>query len=500
VAVAGSVTGALVPGEDGSDPRSSDSFVSVFDAGGSEIWTQRRGARAADEATSVAFGADGRVYVAGRSQSSMPGAGALGGWDGYVQAFTESQVHSLAPVTAASVGTAQFGGSGNDGVEAVAVDGASRYTAGVESGRLVVRRFDLGAGPPVLAATRDLGPAGGEVAGLAIIDGKVMISGATTNAALDAGLVTTPHHGGRDAFVALIDGSLTGSAEDRLTYLGGADDDTVADVKVHDGKVWITGVAGRPAAADPTEPTSGYLARLDPVTGAVEWRRDWRGDGQQADPLALAVAAGGASILDRLGLPMGALPREAPAELANATSLRVGDRFYISAGEGDRAVAVTIQASDTLQSLARKIELASGRRLKAQVVTERATNGESGLQSGLQRLSITATDGRAGAVLIAGEAGRDALAGLGLSPGYVKPGSDKDGVKAYGLDLPRSLHLDDPGGVKEAQSKLQLAMTAVRSAYRALSPEAQRAPIGPAPAYLTAKIASYQAALARLGG
>jgi hypothetical protein len=44
-------------------------------------------------------------------------------------------------------------------------------------------------------------------------------------------------------------------------------------------------------------------------------------------------------------------------------------------------------------------------------------------------------------------------------------------------------------------------MKAVRDAYRALAP-ASTLPgaTGPAPAYLTAQIANYQAALARLGG
>jgi len=44
-------------------------------------------------------------------------------------------------------------------------------------------------------------------------------------------------------------------------------------------------------------------------------------------------------------------------------------------------------------------------------------------------------------------------------------------------------------------------MKAVRDAYRALNPATARpAATGQAPAYLTAQIANYQAALARLGG
>ena len=61
VAVAGSVTGALNTtatdaGKTGDVADVADSFVTVFDKDGLELWSQRRGARAADEATSVSFG------------------------------------------------------------------------------------------------------------------------------------------------------------------------------------------------------------------------------------------------------------------------------------------------------------------------------------------------------------------------------------------------------------------------------------------------------------
>jgi len=48
---------------------------------------------------------------------------------------------------------------------------------------------------------------------------------------------------------------------------------------------------------------------------------------------------------------------------------------------------------------------------------------------------------------------------------------------------------------------VQLAIKAMRDAYRALSPEASKPPVtGQAPAYLQAQLANYQAALARLTG
>ena len=70
----------------------------LFDAGGNEVWTQRRAAREEDQATAVAFGADGTVYVAGQARSAIPGsAGALGGWDGYLEGFGTAPDGSAAP-------------------------------------------------------------------------------------------------------------------------------------------------------------------------------------------------------------------------------------------------------------------------------------------------------------------------------------------------------------------------------------------------------------------
>ena len=505
VAVAGSVIGALEPGAAGADANKADSFVTVFDAKGVEQWTQRRGAKAADEATAVSFGADGRVYVAGRSQSAMPGGVVSGGWDGYVQAFSESQVHSLAPVTATASGITQFGTTGDDSVQAMTVDGDKLYTAGIENGRMVVRRFQIDAtGAPTLLSTRDLGGAGsGEISGLSVSNGQVVLAGATRNQALDISQVNNAHAGGFDAFVAVISDDLTASGADRLTYFGGAGDDSAADVKIVDGKVWLTGVSDRAIGAKAEDPTSGYLARLDPLTGAVEWKQTWTGANGQAAPMTIAVAAGGASVLDRLGLPQGEIAHSDSKRLVDATALRAGDRFYVTSSSG-RSVAVTIDAKETLQSLARKIETASGRSLRVTIKTDKEyTTGLDGdakvTAGGVQRLSIAYADGRDGAVLRAGEAGRDALAALGLTPGYIGPTSSD--LKTFGLDLPKTMNLRDADAVKRANDKLAAAIVTLRSAYRALAPKSTTPAItGEAPAYLKAQLANYQAALARLTG
>lgn len=513
VAVAGSVTGALNTttsdaGKAGEQADVADSFVTVFDKDGQEMWTQRRGARAADEATSVSFGSDGTVYIAGRARSAVAGASAVGGWDGYIQAFRAGEPYPTAGIVSQAVATRQFGTTADDSVDAMVVDGSTLYTAGVEDGRAVVRRFTLDAdGVPTLASTRDLGTISGEIAGLSISDGRVIVTGASRDSGLSAGGVTVAHSGGKDVFIAALEADLTPSGADRMSWYGGAGDNSAADIKVHDGKVWITGVASRDPAADQDDPARGYLARLDPLTGAVEYERTWSGDADQARPLTLAVAAGGASVLDRLGLPKGEIAQSDSKRLVDATSLRVGDRFYVSPADGGRPVSVTIAAKDTLATLARKIEIASNGRLKVTVASEGGSvTGKDGevttTTGGFQRLSIMARDGRAGAVLTAGETGRDALAGLGLSPGFIGPTSGDDVRRTFGLDLPAGLRLNGPEAAKTAGERLQAAMKAVRDAYRSLDPstKASAAASGPVPAYLTSQLANYQAALARLGG
>lgn len=508
VAVAGSVTGGLIPGQSVTNANLSDSFVTVFDAHGVEQWTQSRGARAADEATAVSFGSDGRVYVSGRAQSAMPGAGTVGGWDGYVQVFGENQSHAAAPVVGVSLGAQQFGTVGDDNVQAMTVDGDNLYTAGIENGSFVVRHFRIGAGgAPELLNTRNLGAShSGEIAGIAVADGKLIVSGATRNSGLNAGTITRAHAGGSDAFVASLSTDLNSSGADRLSYYGTEGEDTAADVKVVNGEVWLTGSWNGTRTAKDTDPTTAYLAKLDAQTGAVDWSRTWTGDKQKATPLTLSVTQNGSSVLDRLGLPQGELVQDVSQKVVEATGLRVGDRFYVTNPNTNRKTAVTIDARDTLQTLATKIETASGRHLKVTVSTDRegagATEGDSRvLAGGAQYLTITNADGRKGALISAGETGRDALAGLGLTAGYV--GKTDDKRKTIGLDLPASLNLSSADAALKARDYVQSAMRAVREAYRAMSPtmlNAGKQVVGAPSLYMQNQIANYQAALARLSG
>lgn len=495
VAVAGSITGALDKGTTGDDKAAADSFVTVFNAAGEEQWTQRRGARADDQPSGVAFGADGAVYVAGTTASAMPGATAAGGVDGYLQGFSATGVSKFAT---------QFGTASGDKPAGLVVSGTSVIVAGAEGGHAVVRRFDLQpTGAPTLGATRDLGLLdGGAVAGIALADdGSVIVAGSTHNGALAAGTVTQAYDGGRDGFVAKLSADLQASGADTLTYVGGDQDRTVTGVAASGGQVYLTGQLTATPPPGQTTASDGYALAVNAGTGAVGWSTTMRGADMTDAPASISVAASGSSVLDKLGLPSGKIDYAQSKTLVATTALRAGDQFFLSPGPGKPAKAVTIEAADTLDTLATKIARASGFAATATI----ATTG------GVRTLKITPANGRAEVEVTAGPAGRNALGALGLNEGLiqtattVKPkiGDPTADGKTYGLALASSFDLSTVDGFKKAQSALMAAASTARTVYREMNTDVAAptsAKGGAVPAYLTAQLSNYQAALRRLGG
>ncbi|HVK80378.1 MAG TPA: hypothetical protein VM915_07175, partial [Verrucomicrobiae bacterium] len=109
VAVAGSVEGGL---SGTSAKGGDDSFVTVFDASGKELWTARRGATGDDQVNDIAFAADGSVVVVGQTSSALTGSIALGGVDAYVRGYNPNGIESF---------TRQFGSGGADAATALLV-------------------------------------------------------------------------------------------------------------------------------------------------------------------------------------------------------------------------------------------------------------------------------------------------------------------------------------------------------------------------------------------
>ncbi len=561
VAIAGSVTGTLQGSTNGALNSSAasglkDSFVTLYDAKGDEVWTERRGAQKDDEATAVAFGADGSVYVAGRTKSAMPGGAAIvGGWDSYLTAYATS-----AKGTPTTLFTKSFGTESDDKITGLVVDGDTVTTAGIEGGHAVLRSFDMaltstatsrsvdelgnwtqtvtttvdGApGSPVVTtgtqaasgaayatsssvttagtatetASRDLGDLGvGSIAGLVLQDGALYVGGSTRNGALAAGTPATAYSGGVDGFALKLSTNLNSTADDKLAYVGGAGDDTVAGMAVSGGKVWLTGSAGEGLGGTTLGTKDGYVSQIDLDAGTVDWTERLGGKDGYATPTAIAVGASGASALDKLGLPSGTIDYTRSASIVSATTVRAGDSFQIVSSNAGTAKTVTIEAKDTLDTLAVKVRRATGYKAKVEVVSDGA----------VRKLKITPLNDSATIEILPGKGGDDALTALGLSPGISRRTVMEDGKSVsadgngpvYGLKLTKDLDLSTEAGRTSAMSVLSTALGVIRTAYRELEAAAKpktkvdavAANAGQAPAYLQAQVANYQAALARLGG
>ncbi|WP_372786389.1 hypothetical protein [Phenylobacterium sp.] len=517
VAVTGSVTGALTgdvegalnSGATGSFSSNTDSFVTLYDTNGDEVWTERRGSRLNDEADQAAFGADGTVYVTGRAQGQMPGTSTpIGGYDGYIEAIKTSATGKPTTTSAQTFGT-----TGQDKPAGMVVDGTSVVVASNEDGHAVLRRYDVSSGTPVLSSTRDLGDLqGGSIAGLALNGSQLVIAGTTANGALSAGTVTRAASGGTDAFAATVSSDLSSSPSDAIAYYGGTGNDTATSLAVANGQVWIAGSAGTDLPGQPAVGTKdGFLAKLNVATGSIDWSQRFTGKDNMAAPSTIAFDPTGASVLDRLGLPSGTLDLSDSQQLMAQSSLRPGDQFTVKPGDSSIARTVTIDPGETLKTLATKIQRASG--FEATVTVGTSLDGH-------QALHITPANPRMTIEIGAGTADKNALAILGIPEGVVRttmannaganvPADGKS--QLYGLGLSSTLNLNDASQISHALAQVSAAMGIVRSAYQGLvtaaSPKTAASTAvnngsasNPVPAYLTAQIANLQAGLARLTG
>jgi hypothetical protein len=502
-ALNGSTDGAINSGATGSFASSSDSFVTLDDASGNETWTERRGARLNDDASQATFGADGTLYVAGRAQGQMPAAGApQGGYDTYVEAFKTDATGK--PSVAF---TQTFGTSGDDRPRGMVVDGNNLITATVESGHGVLRTFDISSGTPVQTATRDLGDLqGGDIAGLALNgSGQIVVAGTTSNGALAAGSVTRAASGGSDAFAAQLSEDLSNQPTDAIAYYGGTGNDRATSVAISNGQVFVAGVAGTDLPGQPpVGKQDGFLANLDIASGAISWSRRFTGKDGIDSPLSISAAPAGASVLDQLGLPTGALQLSDSQQLTAQSSLRAGSQFTVTAGGVPRTV--TIDAAETYDTLAQKINRASGFEATATV-----THGLDGTMS----LKIVPTYNNVIVEIGSGPPGLDALPTLGLPAGDINLTTFTNGVtapadggpKIYGLGLASSLNLSNAAQISHTLSQMNQAMGVLRTAFQDLVKAAAPKTAqnvgktgGTVPTYLTDQLANLQAGLARLTG
>jgi hypothetical protein len=537
VAVAGSVSGRLqgaVNGPLNNTDSKTDSFVTLYAANGDEQWTVRRGGLQEDEATALAFGADGVLYVGGRSKADLPssvGTDPSGGWDAYLTAFATDGAGKPKALF-----TQKFGTAANDSVSDIVVNGSQVIVGSKEDGKAVLRGFDVttnvvtenisklnqyGAYESVpvtytktatltAGATRDLGSLkGGELVGLRIDGGQLYVGGYTANNAMAINGATGAASGGMDAFVGRVSLNMSDSGADAMTYYGGTGDDTVTGFDVKNGTAWLVGSAGANLDGQATVGAKdGYVAQVNVGTGAVDWSQRLSGKDGYATPTSVAVSASGASALDLFGLPSGTMAFKQSERITTSTSARPGDTFQIRTRERGPLTTVTIDANDTLETLADKIKRASGFRAKVETVT----NGNDRV------LKISPATTTATIEVVAGKGGTDVLTSLGLAGGVIRATKTEDGKtvsadgsgQIYGLQLPPELDLTTEAGRKNANVVITRAMSQIRTAYRETADAAQGISgdtaktsgktDGTVPKYMTDQLANYQAALNRLTG
>jgi hypothetical protein len=449
----------------------------------------------------VAFDASGNVYVTGQSQTTtgLQAAGAPS--NSFLQVFSPA---------GQQIANTQIASGGANTSSGVAVDGNDVYVAGVQNGDAVVTEYDItNPGSPALVASRDLGSLnGGNVVGVGVQNGTVYVAGTAAGGSLsNAGAVTNAASGsGLNAFAATLSTGLAPSGSDAVAYYGGSGSTVASAMTVEGGQVWLTGsVTGSLPGEAAIGTHDGFVAALDVGTGAVGYAQRFTGQDGQVAPTSIAVAGNGESVLDQLGLPQGEVDAPVSDLVASTTPVKAGDSFKIAVGAGS-PITITVSATDTMASLAAKINEATGFQVKATATP--AAGGTTTLQiaPASQSTKVTLSDGPSSS---------DALTELGLKAGVVASTAIKNGATVlkssgtpiYGLGLPASLDLSSAADIQTARVQLAGAIGVVEDAYQNLKTAATPAAVlalqkaqssGSTPKYISNEIANYQTALTRL--
>jgi hypothetical protein len=473
-----------------------DSFVTKFDAEGTEVWTRQAQPFADDAALSLAVDASGAVFVAGRTDGAVAaGLSHGGGSDAYLMKLDAS---------GALAWSKQFGGAGNDAATALAVDNAGNVFVAAESGgRAVVRKYADEPSSQAAVWEVDLGELGAEGAlrGVALGSGGALyVSGSSANAAL-AGATAQAHSGGMDAFVSrIVDGGASASA-DWTSYVGSgeADDGRALTVRADAGgdQIYLAGsTGGSIAGAANNGGQDAFVAKLD-QSGATQWAKQI-GGGFAHGANAIAFDETGTSVVSRLGLPTGPFPQETPLEVVSRTAVRPGQYFDVAVNDGSFR-RITVEATDSLSFLSFKINKILG------------VNGRAKIEKSAEGLKLTIEALRGGRIDVkAGAEGKDALGPLGLKPAtlFAKTESsgdvkeDKKTQTVFSLGFTAGLNVKSKEAATEAGILLDNAMREIRALYQRLNPVEESRAAQAAAAQISARdaaqIANLQFALDRL--
>ncbi|MEN3953260.1 hypothetical protein [Iodidimonas sp. SYSU 1G8] len=444
-----------------------DIVVARYDEDGEERFATSLHLLGNQEARAVTVGQDGSIFVGGRS-GDLESDAFLARLDGS-GAVKEKRL---------------FGGAGPDTVSALAIDGdGALLVLARGNGTSTLRRLDAGA-LTTESALVDLGTVDARVMAIAP-DGTVAIGGAVAQGA----------SGGRDGFIARIDGAFSLAS---LQHVGTGGTDEIDSLAFIGDALYAAGRTTGALSGEPQGTVDGFIGKVDPATGALADVTQFGQRGVTAAPVRLSAGIGGGGVTGALGLHRGVLNPVPAADLVSLTSLRAGDEFKIRVGGVTRKI--TIEADDTLASLAKCISLVTWNRVKASTWRSGDTLA----------LKIDAVRGYP-VELIAGADGKDALGKLGLAPTRLaNPAPRASGAPKvepggrFGLGLSTSLSLDTADAAKGALKSVLAALSTSQTAYRSLYWDATKANLvdGVTGYSLTSRqqtqLDQYQAALTRL--
>ncbi|MCT7997214.1 SBBP repeat-containing protein [Laspinema olomoucense] len=233
---------------DGQNMGQSDAFVVKYDTQGNQIWMQRLGTAAEDQARSVATDAAGNVYIAGITQGSLDGNTNAGSTDVFLTKYDASGVKLWTRQfgSAASEGMVSLSGVGNElrNVQLSIDSEGNIYLSGTTEGDL--NGNTNGGGQDAFLVkydpngtqlwTEQVGTAGDDRGWGVTVDrnGMVYWTG-TTQGSLNG----QPHFGSNDTFVTTLDsdGNFINSR-----IIATANDDIVQDITSdRSGNIYITG-------------------------------------------------------------------------------------------------------------------------------------------------------------------------------------------------------------------------------------------------------------------
>jgi hypothetical protein len=524
VVVAGSTTADLTTTAiaDGN----TDTFVASYDSSGDQNWVKQIQTLAQNQPASVSVDANGNIFVGGSvggfpvtidgQTQTLPGGvigsgqTAQGGTDAYL-----AKLDSKGNVVSEN----QFGTSGTDQVSATATTASGDLiVASVQNGQAIISKYAGGDISSTPVWTQNLGALqnGGSISGLTVSGSQVYVSGTTQNGNLTAGgaaSVANASSGGQDAFVFNLTDNGTTATPDYVSYVGTSGTDQGGNVAVgSNGTVYLTGsttgtFAGQQRSVQNS--TNAFAAALNP-DGSVAWTRQYGGLDGTSTGAGIDIDPNGSSVLDALGLPHGTVTISQSVDLTTQTSLRAGDSFQIQLqGVGARTATITIDAGETISSLATKINAQLGGAGKAAANYTGSAEG----------LKITANPGST-FTLVAGPSDFNALSRLGIAAGTLtapaaKSASGAAATKAsatttpsFGLGLTGNLDISTKTGADLARSTLLGVLSKIQNAYQtsnapppstSTTPGNQAAPSATISAYQQNQLGNYNLALSLLG-